>query len=524
MKRIVKLVILFVVLTLLTWFIKKSMREGFSNMTAHLRFDGTASKYSSQKLTKISRVNVNGGYVYSKASIDVSNIIAMTVIDNNTVYLIDFSQKAYRVSFLLGRNEFVSMANNITPITLTSSQRVMKIVKSYQNDVNEVFFLSNHGNIYKQDGDTQIGDNMIKGNGTLSQPGIDFVDIATTGSLPDTMMGVTKEGRLLAINIETGAITHNVTSSVTSEDSYDADPSDDGNTFLYTQVEGNKDSSTPFPFVAIRTDTASPNYENSMVALQKSLLAGSSEIHQNLSLITDSHNDLLESSIKVHFHESDIFIYKLTSQGSVNKGAYKFKVGSAIHDNLFSSTNTNTLGFTVSNTGKAYHFTGNTLYSKEDPDDNLFINEVFNRTNSISTLGTSPTYVQLGAYSDDHIFLLMNSNVNVVLSTITRTSGSGSSYTKCEETYRNFYQVITNRTLQECEDICDQNEYCTSFSRPFGVDVNSNSVSVCLFSSNDQVSKKLNVYDTYFKNSSFSSLSGNVCTMFDSSSTSSVKK
>jgi hypothetical protein len=362
---------------------------------------------------------------------------------------------------------------------------------------------------------------MIKGDGT--QPGIDFVDIATTGSLPNTIMGVTKEGRLLAIDKNTGAITHNVTDTVvqlSSYDSYDADPSDDGNTFLYTQVEGNKDSSTQYPFVAIRTNTGgtTPN-QNSMVALQKSSGNG---FNQNLDIITGpvTLNDLLESSIKVHFHENDIFIYKLTSHGSVDKGAYKLKVGSAIPNNLFSTTDENTMAFTVSNTGKAYHFTGNDLYSKDNPDDNTFDNNVFDDTKSIATSDT-PTYVQLGVYGNDHIFLLMKSDIVVNFDTTSRPSGSSSTYTKCGGTYRNNYQAITNQTLQDCKDICDQSESCTSFSRPSGI-LNDNA-SVCLFSSNDQESMELNVYDTYFKDSSFSSSSGNVCPMFDSSPTTSVQ-
>jgi hypothetical protein len=371
--------------------------ERFSNTTAHLGFSGDADNYASQKLTKISRVNVNGIHLYSKASIDVSNIIAMTVIDNNTVYLIDFSQKAYRVSFLLDRNEFGSMANNITPITLPTPQRVMKIVKSYRNDGNEVFFLSNHGNIYKQNGSTQIGNATIQG--------IDFVDIATSGSLPNTIMGVTKEGRLLAIDIgsDTGAITHNVTNTIIESSTYDNDPSDDGNTFLYTQVEGNKDSSTQYPFVAIRTDTNSK--VNSMVALQKS---GSSGFNQSLIIITGSpHNDLLELSIKVYLHEDDIFIYKLTSYDFVNKSAYRFKIGDSTVYNLFITTNTNTLAFTVSNTGRAYHFTNNDLYEKKT--DDTFDTSIFDAINVRTDVGVS--YLTLGAYGDDHIFLLTKGEI-----------------------------------------------------------------------------------------------------------------
>ena len=359
--------------------------ERFSNTTAHLSFSGDANNYSSQKLTKISRVNVDGAYVYSKASIDVSNIIAMTVIDNNTVYLIDFSQKAYRVSFLLSRNEFGSMANNITPITLPSSQRVMKIVKSY-NDGNEVFFLSNQGNIYKQDGSTQIGDSTI-----------DFVDIATSGSIPETMMGVTKEGRLLVIEIGTGAITHTVTDTIVHSSTYDADPSDDGNTFLYTQVEGNKKSSAPinYSFVAIRIDTK----QNSIIALDGSLT----------STITDINSfdtALLESNVKLNLYGDNLYVHKVSNDGGIVNNGYKLDIQSpSIVVTLFYSANTK--AFVVSNTGKVYHFTNSDLY--ENKTDETFNTSIFDTINVRTDVVVS--YLTLGAYGDDHIFLLTKGEV-----------------------------------------------------------------------------------------------------------------
>ena len=367
--------------------------ERFSTNTAHLSFSGTASNYSSQKLTKISRVNVDGTYVYSKASIDVSNIIAMTVIDNNTVYLIDFSQKAYRVSFLLSRNEFGSMVNNITPITLPTSQKVMKIVKSYDNDVdnvNEVFFLSNQGNIYNQDGSTQIGDSTI-----------DFVDIATSGSIPEIMMGVTKEGRLLVIDIGTGAITHNVTNEIVHSSTYDADPSDDGNTFLYTQVEGNKKSSAPinYSFVAIRIDTDTK--QNSIIALDGSLT----------STITDINSfdtALLESNVKLNLHGDNLFVHKVSNDSVIVNKGYKLDIQTpSTIITLFSSSNTK--AFTVSNTGKAYHFTNNDLYEKKT--DETFNTSIFDTINVRTDVVVS--YLTLGAYGDDHIFLLTKGEVQM---------------------------------------------------------------------------------------------------------------
>jgi hypothetical protein len=392
MKQIVKIVVAFVTIILIGWFIKlASTREGFS---AHLSFSGDSDNYASQKLTKISRVNIDGSDVYSKASIDVSNIIAMTVIDNNTVYLIDFNQKAYRVSFLLPKNDFSSMNNNITSITLPNSQKVMKIVKSYHNDSNEVFFLSNQGKIY-QDGSTRIGN--------TPEANIIFVDIATSAIATNKMMAVTREGRLLVINLDSGAITNIVSSGTVGGtvgttagtfSSYDRDPGDEGNIFLYTQVEGNKSSTSSHSFAAIRT--SSDTETNSIVRFNSDIT--------NIDIVNNSNDTLLESNIKLHFYDNKLYIYR-----SDGVRVLDFVTNSSA--TLFATTNTTTKAFTVSNTGIAYHFSNNDLFSKTDTD-TRFNSFVFSNSN-LNVNSASPDYVQMGAHGDNHIFLISENEITI---------------------------------------------------------------------------------------------------------------
>ena len=406
--------------------------ENFAQETvSHLDYNNSGN-YNDQFLTKINRVVLSDGTsFFSKNHIKVKNVIAMTVIDNNTVYLIDFKQKAYRVSFLMKENNtssFGTFNDNVRTI-VSAEPRVMKIVPAYYGDV-EVYMLRNDGKIYSYEYPTFSVNDIHTAEPALSQ--VRFVDIATSGSLPNVILGITTRGRLLAINLANvndsryirvntnNTLTFYALSQYNTDDTLNDEDTDFYNVF--TQVKGNANASSAFPFVVSKTNKSTKN--NDVVTIQIKYSGSSidtttySDNNQAYTVFSQANNDnYLESNFKLYLTKRGthdyVVIYKY-KDGTKGIKVYRIYNGyNKATQIVWDGTGGTTRGMGVSDTGKVYHFLGIELnvMNGESWDNNIW------QVSSISsaTITSISQYVQVGGYGDDNIFMITDTAISTNL-------------------------------------------------------------------------------------------------------------
>lgn len=404
-KNKICLICVLIVFLLFIYYHRTTEKESFN---AHISYNNEGS-YSDQFLTKINAVTIDDTNMFNKTQIKVKNIIAMTVIDNNTVYLVDFRQRVYRVSFLLKTNDFASFSqasNNITTV-VSSDPRIIKIVKGYYGN-NEVYMLKSDGKICGYNADTKTITNTVHTDKLLN---VRFVDIAIAASRPKLIMGVTTNGRLIAINLvdiskskyviedETGGI---VLSNIDMEDQYIKK--------YFTSVVGNQNEGATFPYAVSLTDEAAKN--NYVEALQISYNDATSTINTS---VTSLNIEGLANNVPMLENNFKLFI---TGNGTSDyisiyryNGDTKHLRVFEIRDNMKSLLSQwNGVGITkgvgVSNTGLIYHCLNNSVNVLDGMIWTTRLMTGFNIT-------TSSQYISLGAYADNVIFTITSTEVNV---------------------------------------------------------------------------------------------------------------